>query len=191
MNSNLNEREIYLPQIGIDRIINPLKLIYKGENTPYKLGKASGSKALKERYVSRHGQYTARFLKELRLIEGIKEEKSSEVYKCAPRIQASLERGDEDTTHRLIAEALLGFAPIQLIIEQTTNGEKELTKELIQEIFKQLEISECGGTTAPRRAQSIRGLTNWVARMAGIPIRRQGQKHLQPYIPYIYASQAI
>lgn len=187
----MNEREVYLPQIGIDRIINPLKLIYEGENTPYKLGKASGSKALKTRYISRHGQYTARFLKELRLIEGFKRGNSSEVYECNARIQASLERDDEDTTHRLVAEALLGFTPIQLIIQQTTTGEKELTKELIQEICKHLEIAEYGGTTAPRRAQSIKGLTNWVARMAGIPIRRQGQKHLQPYIPYIYASQAI
>lgn len=184
-NNDMSTTEISIPQIGIDRILGSLKLINMGENTPYKLGKATGSKAKKERDVVRNGQYTAKFLKELGLIN------ITEIYRCNERIQSSLERGDQELVERLVAEKLLGFKPIQLIIQETQTGENELTTELVEKIFKLLEITDCGGTTSPRRAQSVKGLTNWVARLAGIPIRRKGQNHVQPYIPHIYATQPI
>lgn len=189
--SSYSEKEIKLPQIGIKRLILALKLIYMGENNAYKLGLSSGSKARAKKYIARHGQYTADFLAEIGLIRITRLGRSSGIYECIETLHSSFAREDKDTTHRIVAEALLGFAPIQNIIRQTTTGEKELTIDLIEGVFKQLEISECGGKTSPRRAQSIRGLTIWVARVAGIPIRRQGQNHLQPYIPHIYASQAI
>lgn len=183
------ENEIYIPQTGDPTVItNTLKMIYKGEDTPYKLGLAVGSTAKKEKDIARRGQYVGKCIVQLGLAKAIKSTNVPTIYQLNDPIFSAIKREDEDTIQRLIAEGLLGFAPVQQAIYETTKGEEELTIELIETIFKRLKITELGGTTSPRRARSIRALTMWVSRMAGIPIRRQGQKHLQPYIPFIYAE---
>ena len=68
-----------------------------------------------------------------------------------------------------------------MIIEETTHGGKELTKELIQKIISLVSFGDCGGTTNPRRASSLRALVNWVTRW-------EGNDGVQLYIPYIYAN---
>ena len=65
---------------------------------------------------------------------------------------------------------------------------QENAMELIQGIISLVSFGDCGGTTNPRRASSLRALVNWVTRWAGIPIRRKGNDGVQLYIPYIYAN---
>jgi len=180
---HLSPSDISLPQIGIKRIMSALSLIYQGNDTAYKLGLRGGSRAKKKKDIARHGHYDASFLKELGLIEIHKSEQQTRgTYQCIEIIHSSFINDDKENIQRLVAEALLGFRVIKLAIKETTKGEKELTIELLQDIFKQIDVTDCGGTTSVRRAQSIRGLVNWVAREAGIPIRREGQKHLQGYL---------
>lgn len=182
---NLSIGEVNLPQIGIKRIMLALNLIYQGHDTAYELGLHGGSKSKIRRYIARYGQYNAIFLNELGLIKIHKSEHQTQgVYECIEIINSGLANGDHQNVQRLVAESLLGFPVIKLAIQETTKGEKELTIKLLQDIFKQLDITDCGGKTEPRRAQSIRGLINWVAREAGIPIRREGQKHLQGYLNF-------
>ena len=107
------------------------------------------------------------------------------------RGQRIAQSDDQETCERLLVEALLSFYPIQLIIEQTTRDGKELTKELIQDVISHVTLDDCGGTTNPRRAGSLRELVNWVSRWAGIPIRRQGSDGIQLYIPYLYENSAV
>lgn len=175
--------EVNIPQIGIKRIMLALELIYQGHNSAYELGLHGGSKAKNKKDIARYGQYNASFLKELGLIRIHKSEHQTQgVYECIEIIRSSFANGDHQNIQRLVAESLLGFPVIKLAIQETTKGEKELTIKLLQDIFKQLDITDCGGKTEPRRAQSVRGLINWVSREAGIPIRREGQKHLQEYL---------
>lgn len=114
--------------------------------------------------------------------------KSSSIYVLTDRGIQIAQSNDAETRERLLAEALLGFYPIQVIIEEITRSDKELTKELIQDVISMVSLGDCGGTTNPRRASSLRALVNWVTRWAGIPVRRAGSDGVQLYIPYIYAS---
>jgi hypothetical protein len=119
---------------------------------------------------------------------GSAENKSSSIYVLTDRGKRIAQSDDQETRERLLAEALLGFYPIQMIIEKTTRDDQELTKELIQEVISLVSFGDCGGTTNPRRASSLQALVNWVSRWAGIPIRREGSDGVQLYIPQIYAN---
>jgi hypothetical protein len=187
------DNEPYILQTGDHKVIaNTLKKIAQGENTSYQLGLAVGSKAKKEKDVARRGQYVGKGVVELGLATSVHSKNVSAItYQVTEPIRLAIEREDEDTLHRLIAEAVLGFLPVQRTINETTRGKEELTIELIVRILYELNVTSIGGTTLPRRAQSIRALTVWVSRVAGIPIRRQGQEHVQPYIPFIYATPTI
>lgn len=184
------EQPIYIPQIGDPhKFIKTVELIYLGINTSRDLGIAFGSGAKKDKDLSRRGDYLGRPLIELGLAVRSKFEKqSSSIYVLTDRGRLIAENSNLETRERLLAEALLGFYPIQVIIEETTSSDKELTKELIQDVISQVSLGDCGGTTNPRRASSLRALVNWVSRWAGIPIRREGSDGVQLYIPYIYAS---
>lgn len=186
------EDEPYIPQTGDPKVIaNTLEMIAHGENTPYYLGLAVGSTAKKYKDVARRGQYVGKWVVQLGLATSVKEKKETTIYKVSEPIRLAIMHKDEDTLYRLIAEALLGFPPVQQTIYRTTKGKEQLTLELIMQVFQDLQITSIGGKTSPRRAQSIRALVIWVSRVSGIPIRRQGQEHVQPYIPFIYATPSI
>jgi hypothetical protein len=180
----------YIPQIGDPhKFIRTVELIHSGVNTPKSLGIAFGSDAKKDKDLARRGDYLGRSLMEIGLaIRSPIEKKSSSIYVLTDRGKRIVQSNDQETRERLLAEALLGYYPIQIIIEETTRGDKELTKELIQQIIDRVSCGDCGGTTNPRRASSLRALVNWVTRWAGIPIRREGSDGIQLYIPYIYAN---
>jgi hypothetical protein len=184
------EESAYITQIGDPhKFIRTIDLIYSGVNTPKNLGIESGSNAKKDEYLARRGDYLGRPIMELGLaarshIKG----QSSSIYVLTDRGKRIAQSNDQETRERLIAEALLGYYPIQMIIDETTRENKELSKELIQEIITLITLDECGGTTNPRRASSLRALVNWVSRWAGIPIRREGNDGVQLIIPYLYAK---
>lgn len=182
--------EIALPQLGIKRIFSALECIYKGRNNAYELGRGAGSKAKNKRDVARYGQYDAEFLGQAGLIDIKQEGKESAIYCCSEKIAKSFDDGDKSTTYRLIAEALLGFPAIRYTILEATSDNKELTLSLIQNICHSLEITRYSQKTLQRRAQSVRGLINWLARDQGIPIRREGSQHIQPFLNLdVYESQ--
>ncbi|MBD2100169.1 hypothetical protein [Leptolyngbya sp. FACHB-261] len=183
-------QSVYIPQIGDPhKFIKAVELIHYGINTPKDLGIAFRSGAKKDRDLARRGDYLGRPIIEIGLASRCQNEKQpSSIYILTERGKRIAESNDLETRERLLAEALLGLYPIQMIIEETTRGNKELTKELIQEIISLVSLGDCGGTTNPRRASSLRALVNWVTRWAGIPIRREGNDGVQLYIPYIYAN---
>uniref|UniRef100_B8HVK9 DUF7226 domain-containing protein n=1 Tax=Cyanothece sp. (strain PCC 7425 / ATCC 29141) TaxID=395961 RepID=B8HVK9_CYAP4 len=182
------EQPVYIPQIGDPyKFIRTVELIYCGINTPKDLGIAFGSGAKKDKDLARRGDYLGRPVIEIGLASRYQVEKqSASIYVLTERGQRIAQSNDLETRERLLAEALLGFYPIQMIIEETTYGDNALTKELIQEIISLVTLGDCGGSTVPRRASSLRALVNWVARYAGIPMRRGGDDGFQLYIPYIY-----
>lgn len=184
------DQPIYIPQIGDPhKFIRTIKLIHCGINTPKDLGIAFGSGAKKDKDLARRGDYLGRPVMEIGLASRCQIEKqSSSIYVLTAQGKRIAQSNDQETRERLLAEALLGFYPIQMIIEETTHGDKELTKELIQEIISLVSFGDYGGTTNPRRASSLRALVNWVTRWAGIPIRREGNDGVQLYIPYIYGN---
>lgn len=183
------DNEIVLPQLGIKRMINALQCIAKGAKNSYELGLCSGSKATSKKGIQRHGQYDTEFLKSIGLIE-IDQTNREWSYSCSKFIEASILKNDLETTYRLIAEALFGFPVIRRVIEHTTDGQKELSIELIESTFKEFECIRYGKGTPFRRSQSIRSLINWLAREAGIPIRREGSKYIQPFLNLdVYESQ--
>lgn len=97
---------------------------------------------------------------------------------------------DRDTQERLFAESMIGFYPIQVIIEEITKGDKELEVELIKQLIDdRLSPGNHKPQTSHRRAQCLRTWTVWLSRVMGIPFRRQGAEGVQLYIPYIYASK--
>lgn len=183
-------KPICVPQIGDPhKFIRTVKLICSGVNTSKDLGVALGSCAKKDKDLARRGDYLGRPLMEIGLARRYSTaNQSSSIYALTEQGERIANSSDQETCERLLAEALLGFYPIQMIIEETTCGNKELTKELIQEIISLVSLGDCGGKTNPRRASSLRALVNWVTRWAGIPIRREGNSGVQLYIPYIYAS---
>lgn len=180
----------YIPQIGDpSKLITVVDCISNGINTSKDLGIAFGSTAKKDKDLARRGDYLIRPIVEIGLASKFQiEKRSASHYVLTERGQRIAQSNDLETRERLLAEALLGFYPIQMIIEETTSGNRELTKELIQEIISSVSLGDCGGTTSPRRASSLRALVNWVTRWAGIPIRREGNDGVQLYIPYIYAD---
>jgi len=184
------EQPIYIPQIGDPhKFIRTVELIHKGTNTPKGLGIAFGSGAKKEKDLVRRGDYLGRPVIEIGLASrSAVENQSSSIYVLTDRGKRIAQSNDQETRERLLAEALLGFYPIQMIIEKTTRDDHELTKELIQEVISLVSFGDCGGTTNARRASSLRALVNWVSRWAGIPIRRKGNDGVQLYIPQIYAN---
>ena len=183
------EQVICIPQIGDPhKFIKAIDFIHAGANTPKSLAIEFGSPAKKDKDLARRGDYIVKPLIEFGLatrerISG----KSSSIYVLKDRGQRIAENSDQETRERLLVEALLGFYPIQVILEETTSGGKELTKELIQEVISRITLGDCGGTTKPRRASSLRALVNWVSRWAGIPVQRSSEC-VQLYIPYIYAN---
>lgn len=188
--SSENQEEYSIPQIGDPRkFLKAIDLIHQGTITPRDLGKAMGSLAKKDKDLARRGYYYSDFLEALSLLEIVKtNSKSPCTYKLTEKGELIAKTSDVDTRSRLFVEALLGFPPLQIIINATTRGDKQLTPELIGEVIRQTTKDGCGGTTNPRRAGSLRSLVNWVSRMAGIPICRKGQEGVQLYIPYIYAD---
>jgi hypothetical protein len=184
------QQPIYIPQIGDpQKYIKTVVLIHGGTNTSKSLGIAFGSDAKKEKDLARRGDYLGRPVMEIGLASrGLAKNQSSSIYVLTDRGKRIAQSNDQETRERLLAEALLGFYPIQMIIEQTTHDDQELTKELIQEVISLVSFGDCGGTTNPRRASSLRALVNWVSRWAGIPIRREGNDGVQLYIPQIYAN---
>jgi hypothetical protein len=184
------EKPNFIPQIGDPhKFIKAVQFIYEGINTSKDLGIAFGSSAKKDKDVVRKGNYLGLPLIELGLAtrSQIRTETSS-TYGLTDRGMRIALSNDLETRERLLAEALLGFYPIQIIIEETTLGGNELTKSLIQDVISLVSLGDCGGTTVPRRASSLRALVNWVTRWAGIPVRREGSDGVQLYIPNIYAS---
>jgi hypothetical protein len=187
---NDNQGGYSIPQIGDPRkFLKAIDFIYQGIVTPHDLGVAMGSLAKKDKDLARRGYYYSDFLEELGLLKSVKaNSKSRCTYNLTLRGELIAKNPDTSTKSRLFAEALLGFPPLQTIITATTRGEKQLTPELIQKVIHQMTKDSCGGTTSPRRAGSLKSLTNWVSRIAGIPICRKGQEGVQLYIPYIYAD---
>lgn len=187
------EKVVYIPQVGDPhKLIRTVELISSGAKTAKDIGVAFDSGATNDKNLSRRGDYLGRAVIELGLAircKGSKQDKST--YLLTDRGWRIAQSTDLETRERLLAEALLGFCPIQMIIEETTRGDRELTKELIQEIISLVSLDDCGGTTKPRRASSLRALVNWVTRWAGIPVRREGDDGVQLYIPYIYAIEAV
>lgn len=190
---NSEDQPVYIPQIGDPhKLIKTVELIHHGIRTSKEIGIALNSGASNDRSLTRRGDYLSRSIIEIGLATRQKGKKGvSSSYILTERGQRIAQSNDLETRERLLAEALLGFCPIQMIIEETTHGNKELTKELIQEIISLVSLGDCGGTTNPRRASSLRSLVNWVTRWAGIPVRREGNNGVQLYIPYIYASQTV
>lgn len=184
------QQPIYIPQIGDpQKYIKTVELIHGGTNTAKGLGVAFGSSAKKDKDLTRRGDYLGRPVMEIGLASrSSAENQSSSVYILTERGKRIAQSNDQETRERLLAEALLGFYPIQMIIQKTNRDNQELTKELIQEVISLVSLGDCGGTTNPRRAGSLRALVNWVSRWAGIPIRREGNDGVQLYIPQIYAN---
>lgn len=181
------EQPIYIPQIGDPhKFIRAIELIHSGINTSRDLGIKFGSKANRDRDLTRRGDYLVRPLMELGLAVKIQSERQSQsINVLTDRGRLIAGNSDQETRERLLVEALLGFYPIQMIIDETTLGGKELTKELIQDVISLVSRGDYGGTTNPRRASSVRKLVIWVSRWAGISIRREGIDGVQLYIPYI------
>ena len=156
--------------------------------TPHDLGLVMGSQATKVKDIARRGYYFSDFLTEIGLLELEKFGKKLCKYRLTDKGELIAKTIDSNTRYRLFAESLLGFVPIQIIISETTRGEKQLTLELICDVIKDCSLDSCGGATLPRRAKSVRALINWLSRWAGIPICREGQEGVQLYIPHIYAD---
>lgn len=55
---------------------------------------------------------------------GSAENKSSSIYVLTDRGKRIAQSDDRETRERLLAEALLGFYPIQMIIEKTTRDDR-------------------------------------------------------------------
>lgn len=184
------EETMYIPQIGDPhKFIRAIALIGEGTNNPVELGVSLGSKAKKDKDKARKGDYFGRALMALKLVERSQSvENTSSIYVLTTRGKL-ISSADQETRERLFAEALLGFYPIQMILGETRHGKQPLTKELIQEIIDRVTLGDCGGTTNPRRASSLRALVNWVTRWAGIAIQRGNSDGLQLYIPNIYAEK--
>jgi hypothetical protein len=187
---SVEDQATYIPQIGDPcKFIKTVEFISRGINTSKELGIAFGSGATNEKNLVRRGDYLVRPVVELGLAMKIRTENQAySTYILTERGVLISKSDNQEIQERLLAEALLCFYPIQLIISETTRGNRELTKELIQEIISLVSLGDCGGTTNPRRASSLRALVNWVTRWAGIPVRREGSDGIQLYIPYIHAN---
>lgn len=184
-----NDKPSGIPQIGDPyKFLNTIDLIHSGINTSKELGIKSGSSAKKDKDLARRGEYLAQPIIEIGLVKRSLIERKH-IYTLTNNGELIANSNNKETRERLLVEALLGFRPIQMIIEATTHGNKELTLELIQDIITQVSLDDCGGTTNPRRAHSLRALVNWIARWAGIPILRKGG--VQLYIPDFYSASKI
>jgi hypothetical protein len=178
-----------IPQIGDPyKLLKTIDLIHSGINTSKELGIESGSGAKKDKDLARRGEYLTQLIIEIGLVKRHLTEKKH-VYILTDNGKRIANSQNTETRERLLVEALLGFRPIQMIIEATTHDNKELTLELIQDIITQVSLDDCGGTTNPRRAHSLRALVNWIARWAGIPILRKGG--VQLYIPDFYSVSRV
>lgn len=181
------EKSVYIPQIGDPhKLIKAVVLIGAGTNTPKDLGVAFDSGAKKDKDKIRRGDYIGKPLMALGLAKRVRlEGKSSSIYALTEQGMLIASNSDQETRERLLAESLLGFYPIQVILGETRQDGRPLTKELIQETISKVTSGDCGGTTNPRRASSLRALVNWVTRWAGIAIQRGNGDGVQLYIPNI------
>jgi hypothetical protein len=77
---------------------------------------------------------------ELKLVQRSRQDRSY-IYKVTDAGQRLATSTNWDTQQRLFAEAMIGYYPIQVILEEITRGEKELEVELIQQGFRLTHLS--------------------------------------------------
>lgn len=117
-----------------DKIIKSLFLINKGINTSESLGRELGHNGKKPKDVARHGSYVTQAGELLKLVQRSRQGRSY-IYKLTDAGQCLATSTNRDTQQRLFAEAMIGYYPIQVILEEITRGEKELEVELIQQLI--------------------------------------------------------
>jgi hypothetical protein len=126
---NGDKQPIQIPQIGDPRqLLKALQLVSCGVNTPIGLGRSFKSPAKKDKDISRRGYYFGLALVQLDLARIHKSQDTSTlIYLLTERGHRICQDPDLETRERLLVEALLRFLPIQMIINETTRGERELS----------------------------------------------------------------
>jgi hypothetical protein len=183
----LNDK-IYIPQTDRPaKIINALIAVSQGYKTSYDLGLELGHTG-KDRSISRHGSYAGRTCCELKLLKASEKDRQYE-YELTTLGQKIVSVSEELISERLLAQAIIEFHPIQVILEALTSEGCELSVEFIQHLIDtRLCPRDHTKKTSFRRAQAMRTWTIWLSETMGIPIYYKGTDGRQLYIPFIYSG---
>lgn len=167
-----------------EKILKTLALIGQGMTDSYEIGLQLGSKAKKTDYVRRHAQYALDTLEELRLIEP--RSNNRDIATLTEKGKLIAQEPDEETKIRLLIESMLNYHPVWQVLGAVTEGEKELTDELVKNlVFHQIDQES---DTSNRRAQTLKNWVKFISKFTGIPIFLTG-KSRQLTIPMLYASK--
>lgn len=175
-----------IPQYDVpEKVIQAIELINQGVDDSYSLGWELGHRGKRKEYIIRHGNYAKAALFELGLIDRVREGKSL-ISKITSKGKLIAEAHNIDIRKRLLIEAMLNYQPIWLLMGKVTEGEQELTDELILETVFHDEVR--GADTSPRRSRTLKRWIKWISEYSGIPIYLNGQG-LQLTIPMLYAKE--
>ncbi|MEO0868192.1 MAG: hypothetical protein AAFY17_07035 [Cyanobacteria bacterium J06642_11] len=153
------------------KLIKALKLIYNGVTDAYQLGYDLGHRGKKERYISRHGQYTRQALEALKLVESVKQGRKK-VPELTDRGRQIAVSSDPQFQEKLLTIAMLNYPPLWKVINAITDGDGEFEDSTIQKIAFPEELREAN--TCPRRTQTLKSWIRWISSTSGIPIRLPG-----------------
>jgi hypothetical protein len=167
-----------------EKILKTLALIERGINDSYLIGLELGSKATKNAYVRRHAQYALDTLEELRLIENRQNNRA--IATLTKKGELIAQEPDEETKVRLLIESMLNYHPVWQILGAVTEGEKELTDELVKIlVFHEIDQES---DTSNRRSQTLKNWVKFISKFTGIPIFLN-DKSRQLTIPMLYAAK--
>jgi len=183
-------KPLYITQVDQpQKIIYGIKAVASGKTTNFELGSALGNTG-KKRSIERHGLYFGRIATELNLLKTIKQGRSH-VYALTESGQRLASSGNPDIEVRVLAEAMMTYEPIRVILGEIHEG-TPFSIQLVQNLIdERLCPTDHTGVTSFRRAQALRTWTIWLSITMGIPIRYQGAEGKQLYIPYIYADSDL
>lgn len=187
---NEDLKALYVTQLDKPlKLIQGVKAVASGENTPLAIGIALGNTGLK-RSIERHGLYFGRIATELNLVKTIKQGRSH-VYELTELGRRLAFSGNSDIEKRVLVAVMMDYEPIRVILGEIYEG-NPFSLELIQNLIeKRLCPTDYKKKTSFRRAQALRTWTIWLCTTMGIPIRYEGAEGKQLYIPFLYAESHL
>lgn len=177
----------YVPQADRpDKLLRALELINEGYCTALELAIKLNHKGKKDRDKARHGSYFGRALVELGLAKRHRNGSHSYIYELTDKGREIASCSDRWARLRLLAQAMLGFYPVEAIFHEVTLSKQPLTLDLIMELVDQLlSPGNHKEKTLKRRAECLMRWVIWVSSVEGIFIHRPVENELQLRLPFL------
>jgi hypothetical protein len=157
-------------------IIRLVELIYEGIIDPLALGERLGHKGKKPEFRIRHGNYKIAAAEALGLLQREKRGRKKPPVLTEKGLRIALNKGDNDTQCRLLAESMLRCSIIASVIGPALDQNKELRQEMFIETIRLHAKPGSKASTIRRRAKCLEAWSVWLVREMGYCVPTDGSQ---------------